>query len=267
MIKLFFAKIITISLFVFLSYGCATMSEEVVNRPSGPPPRFIYLEQESIIAYFEVTNINEYRRLIPSIFSMPERPLCRVAVVDYYKMESPAPYQESMIHILVKYRKSESEKEILTWYCLEMPVTTEEALWGRFIFGYPKVLRKVTLENQSPKYIGTSYSRDGKTPALKLILEMKPRELTPDERSFLDFISPESFVTIKEGKVFNWGSIKYKTYELEKVAPQIWSIQFGDCSIEYPNDPKNYLNRLGLGKFITGFWLKQKYRYSLRSQD
>jgi hypothetical protein len=267
MIKLFFAKIIMISLFVFLSYGCATDSEEVVKRPSGPSPRFIYLEQESIVSYFEVTNINEYRKLIPSIFRMPERPLCRVAFVDFYKMESPAPYQESQIHIFVKYKKSEREKEILTWYCLEMPVTTEDALWGRFIYGYPKVLRKVTLENQSPKYIGTSYSRDGKTPALKLILEIKPRELTSNERSFLDFISPERFVTIKEGKVFNWGAIKNRTYELEKVAPHIWSIQFGDCTIEYPNDPKNYLNRLGLGKSITGYWLKQKYRYSLKPQD
>lgn len=267
MIKLFFAKIITISLLVFLSYGCATVAEEVVNRPSGPPPRFIYLEQESIIAYFEVTNINEYRNLIPSIFSMPEKPLCRVAVVDYYKMESPAPYQESMIHILVKYRKSESEEEILTWHCLEMPVTTEAALWGRFVFGFPKVLRKVTLENQSPKYIGTSYGRDGKTPALKLVLETKRREPTSDERIFLDFVSPDRSVTIRDGKVLSWGAMKYKTYELEKVAPQIWNVQFGDGSIEYPNDPKNYLNRLKLGRFITGYWLKQKYRYSLKPQD
>jgi len=141
---------------------------------------------------------------------MPERSLCRVAVVDYYKMESPAPYQESMIHILVKYKKSQSEREILTWYCLEMPVTTEDALWGRFVFGFPKVLRKVTLENQSPKYIGTSYSRDGKTPALKLVLETKQRELTSDERIFLDFVSPDRFVTIRDGKVLSWGAMKYK---------------------------------------------------------
>jgi hypothetical protein len=243
-------------------------SEEVIKRPSGPPPsRFIFLEQESIFAYFEVTNINEYRKLIPSIFSMPERPLCRVAVVDHYKMESPAPYRESMIDILVKYKKSESEKEILTWHCLEMPVTTEEALWGRFAYGEPKVLRKVTFEGYANKYVGTSYGRDGKTVALKLILESKKAILTPDEKKFLDFISPVSSVTIKNGKVTEWGGMKYKMYELEKAAPQIWSIQFGDCSIEYPKDPKNYLNRLGLGKFIIGYWLKQKNRYSWTPKD
>lgn len=263
-----YAKIILIPILMFLFYGCATESEEVVKRPSGlPPGRFIFLEQESIFAYFEVTHINEYRKMIPSIFSMPERPLCRVAVADHYKMENIAPYKESMIDILVKYKKPESDKEILTWYCLELPVTTEEALWGRFAYGDPKVLRKVTLERYANKYVGTSYGRDGKTVALKLILELKKEELTPDEKNFLDFISPVSSATIKDGRVFIWGGMKYKPYELEKVAPQIWSIQFGDCSIEYPKDPKNYLNRLGLGKFITGYWLKQKSKHTWTPKD
>jgi len=70
-------KIIFMLIFTFLSYGCATESEEIVHRPSGPTPRFIYLEQESIIAYLEVTNIDEYKNLIPSIFSMPEKPQTR----------------------------------------------------------------------------------------------------------------------------------------------------------------------------------------------
>jgi hypothetical protein len=48
-----FAKIILILILMFLFYGCATDSEEVVKRPSGPYVPHIYLEQESIIAYFE----------------------------------------------------------------------------------------------------------------------------------------------------------------------------------------------------------------------
>ena len=69
-----------------------------------------------------------------------------------------------------------------------------------------------------------------------------------------------------DGKVFNRGVIgggKYKIYELERVAPQIWNTKFGDCSIEYPNDPNNYLARLGIGKCITGYCLKQKLRYKI----
>jgi len=265
-----FAKIILILILMFLFYGCATESEELAKRPSAPNVPHTFQEQESIVAYFEVTNVNEYKKLIPSIFSMPERPLCMVKVNDFYKMESAPPYFESIIQILVKYKRSQSEKEILAWYYLTLSVTTEEALWGRILGGFPKVLRKVTFERYENKYVGTSYGRDGKTPALELVLESRKGELTPDEKSFLDFILPFPSFTIKDGKVRNWGVFgggKYKICELEKVAPQIWNIKFGDCSIEYPNDPKNYLYRLGIGKFITGYWIRMKYRYSLKSTE
>lgn len=119
-----FAKMILILILVIPYYGCTTDSEEVVKRLSVPRVRHIYLENEQIYAYFEVTNIQEYKKMVPSIFSMPERPLCRVAVIDFYKMESAPPYLKSKIDILVKYKKSQSEKEILAWYHLEMPVTT-----------------------------------------------------------------------------------------------------------------------------------------------
>jgi hypothetical protein len=108
---------------------------------------------------------------------MPERPLCRVAVVDFYKMESAPPYLEAAVAILVKFKKPKSGEEILAWHLV--------------------------------------------------------------------------------------GGGKYKIYEFEKVAPQIWNIKFGDCSIEYPNDPNNCLAGLGIGKIITGYWLKQKVRFKI----
>lgn len=255
---------------IFPYYGFAQDSEEIVKRPSRPCPPFIYLEKESIDAYFEVTNVNEYKKLIPSVFSIPEKPMCRVAVVDYYKMESASPYQESMIHLLAKYRKPKSGEEIFVWYCLEMPVTTEEALWGRFLAGFPKVLRRIKFEGYRDKYVGTSYARDGNTVALKLILDLEKAGLTPDEKRALDFISSVFFVTIKDGKVLIWASTspsKYKIYELGKVAPHIWKVEFGNGTIEYPNDPKNYLYRLGIGKSITSYWLKQKYRFTLQAKE
>jgi hypothetical protein len=266
-----FVKIILTFILVIPFFGCATDSEELTQQPKVPFVPHIFLEQESIIAFYEVTNINEYKKLIPSIFSMPERPLCKVAVYDFYKMEAGPPYSESLIQILVKYRRPQSGEEILAWYFLTMAVTSEEALWGRFA-GYPKVRRNVTFERHPSKYIGISYDRDGKTPAFKLILELRKAGLTPDEKSFLDFVSPIPILTIMDGKVINrgivgGGGVKHKIYECEKVAPKIWKIEFGDCSIEYPKDPKNYLQRLGIGKFITGYWLKQKVRYKIQYKE
>jgi len=264
------AKSLLILIFIFPHYGFAQDTEEIVQRPSRPCPPFIYLEKEQIDAYFEVTNVNEYNKLIPSFFSPPERPMCRVSVIDYYKMESASPYQESMIQILAKYKKRKSGEEIFVWYCPEMPVTTEEALWGRFLAGFPKVLRKITFEGYRDKYVGTCYARDGKTVALKLILDLRRGRLTPDEKRALDLISSVFFVTIKDGKVLIWGNTsvsKYMIYELGKGAPHIWKIEFGNSMIEYPNDPKNYLCRLGIGKPITSYWLKQKHRFTLQARE
>jgi len=73
-----FAKIILFFVLIFSFCGCATESEEVVKRPNIPLVRLIFFENEQIFTYFEVANIQEYQKLVPSIFSMPERPLCRV---------------------------------------------------------------------------------------------------------------------------------------------------------------------------------------------
>jgi|MudIll2142460700_1097286.scaffolds.fasta_scaffold112865_1 hypothetical protein len=253
----------------FDGYALEMEREEILQRPSRPYVEHIFLEQESISAYFEVTHIDEYKNLIPSMFSMPEKPLCMVKINNFYKMESAPPYLEAIVQILVKFRRPQSGVEIPAWHFLGLSVTSEEALWGR-IGGYPKVLRKVTFENHANTYIGTSYARDGSTPALKLALELKKRRPTRDEKRFLDFVSPIPGLTIKGGRAINRGAIgggKYNIYELENVAPQIWNIKFGDCTIEYPTDPNNYLSRLGIGKFITGYWLKQKYRYKIQYRE
>ncbi len=123
--------------------------EEILQRPSVPYVDHIFLEQESIVAFFEVTNIDEYKKLIPSIFSMPEKPLCRVIMNNFYKMESAPPYLEAIVQILVKFKKpQEWRKRSWPGITSDCRSQAEEALWGR-IGGYPKVLRKVTFENHA----------------------------------------------------------------------------------------------------------------------
>ena len=268
MTKIRFAKIILIFilLFPFSGHTLEVEEKEILLRPSAPRIEHIYLEKESIVAFFEVIDIDGYKKLIPSIFSMPERPLCRVEVINFYKMEAAPPYLEAAVTILVKFKKPQSGEEMLAWHFLALTVTSGEALWGR-LGGFPKVLRKVTLESHANQYVGISYGRDGDTPALKLTLELKKGRPTRDEKRFLDFVSPIPALTIlRDGKVINRGVAgggKYKIYEFERAQPQIWKIKFGDCSIEYPNDPNNYLSRLGIGKFITGYWLRQKVRFKI----
>jgi hypothetical protein len=73
-------------------------------------------------------------------------------------------------------------------------------------------------------------------------------------------------LTIKDGKMLEWVTIgggKYIVYEFEKAMPRVYQVRFGNCSIEYSKDPKNYLQRLGIGKCITACWLKEKMRGQL----
>lgn len=273
MTKIKFAKIILIFILLlpFSGYALEVEEKEILLRPGVPWVDHIFLEKESIIAFYEVTDIGAYKKLIPNIFSMPDRPICRVEVVNFYKMESAPPYLEATVAILVKFKRPQSGEEILAWHFLALTVTSEEALWGR-MGGFPKVLRKVTLESiaNKNKYVGISYARDGNTLALKMTFESKKGRPTQDEKRFLDFVSPILFLTIKDGKAINRGVVgggKIKIYEFEKVAPQIWKIKFGDCSIEYPNDPNNYLACLGIGKFITGYWLEQKSRFKIQYKE
>jgi hypothetical protein len=269
MTKIKFAKIISIFILLlpFSGHTLEVEEKEILLRPQAPRLEHIFLEKETIVAFFEVTDIDGYKKLIPNVFSMPERPVCRVEVINFNKMESAPPYLEAAVAILIKFKKPKSGEEIHAWHFLAITVTSEEALWGR-LGGFPKVLRKVTLESHANKYVGISYARDGNTPTLKLTFELKKGRPTRDEKRFFDFISSTPALTIlRDRKVINRGvgsgGGKYKIYELQRAEPQIWKTKFGDCSIEYPNDTNNYLARLGIGKFITGYWLKQKVRFKI----
>lgn len=229
--------------------------EKESQKYEGP---VFWLESDRICAFFEVQNLTEYQKMMPGIFKMPERPLCQITFVDNYKMENSPTYLLSSISILVTHEAS------LGWYVLTMPETHElRVRGGVMLWGYPKILRKVTLESAEDRYVGTSYEKDGKTPEFKLILNVKKTPLELEEKQFLDFISPIPLLTIKDGKVLRFGGSQNPIYNLEKLAPRVWKIKFGEGSVEYSNNPKNLLSRLTLGRCITGYWGNFKYRYSL----
>jgi hypothetical protein len=229
-----------------------TKAEPAPQNFSGP---LVYLESDRIGAFFEVQNLEEYQRLIPKIFKIPERALCQVSFVDNYRMENGPVYLLSSISILV------SHEGTLGWYILTMPETHEEPVRrGVSSYGYPKVVRKVTLEGRADKYIGTSYRQDGKTVEFKLTLEAKKAALGPEEKQFYDFIAPFPSLTVKNGRVYRFGGGKTPIYHLQKTAPNVWKIKMGEGSVEHPDDPGNLLKRMDVGKCLTGFWGNLKYR-------
>ncbi len=67
MTKIKFAKIILIFilLFPFSGHALEIEEEEIHQRPRVPPVDHIFLEKESIVAFFEITDIDGYKKFIP----------------------------------------------------------------------------------------------------------------------------------------------------------------------------------------------------------
>jgi hypothetical protein len=239
----------------FLSACPRHPQTQVQTTPQNLSGPLVYLESDRIGAFFEVQNLEEVQKLIPKIFKIPERALCQVSFVDNYRMENGPVYLLSSVSILV------SHEGTLGWYILTMPETHEEPVRrGVSSYGYPKIVRKVTLESQGDKFVGTSYKQDGKTMEFKLTVEAKNMTLSPEEKYFYDFISPFPSLTVKNGRVYKFGGSKHPVYNLQKIAPNAWKIKMGEASVEYLNDPENLMKRMELGKCITGFWGNLKYR-------
>jgi hypothetical protein len=173
-------------------------------------------------------------------------------------MENGPTYLLSSVSILADHEGK------LGWYILTMPETHEEPVRrGVVTWGYPKIVRRVTLERSEEKYVGTSYEKDGSTVEFKMTLKIKKAPLGLEEKQTYDFVSPFPSLTIKNEKVHKFGGSKTPVYNLEKTAPKVWKIKLGEASIEYPNDPKNLLYRLRPGRCISGYWANLKHRYSI----
>ena len=256
--KIFLRLMLSLALLWGL-FGCPKHTETQVEKtPQKYEGALVYLESDRICAFFEVQNSKAYEKLLPRIFKMPDRPLCQITFSDNYKMENGPTYLLSSISILVNHEGK------LGWYILTMPETHEEPVRrGVVTWGYPKIVRRVTLERSGNQYVGISYEKDGKTPEFKLTLGVTKTPLGLEEKRFYDFISPFPSLTIKAGKVHRFGGSQHPTYNLEKISPHVWKIKFGEGSIEYRKDPENLLQRLSIGKFITGYWGNLKYRYSI----
>ena len=96
------ARILFTSILIFPFCGCAPdYGSQYVKAPERPAIQHVYQEQDKIVAYFEVNNEKEYQKLIPDIFRIPPKSLCRVSVIDFYDMVSGPPYLASSVEILI----------------------------------------------------------------------------------------------------------------------------------------------------------------------
>ncbi len=234
----------------------APIAEQCVGTGRYPAP-WVYLESERIIAYFEATRPDEYRRLLPASFAMPERPLVFVSVIDFYEMIHGATYLESVISVLGLYEGQPG------FYVVTMPVTDgDSCAGGRMYFGYPKVVRRITLERRANGFVGVSYAPGGRVPEFTLTLGGTPGLEAHD---VLRLVASMPSFTLYGGRVLRFGSFSggRPAYELERMAPAVWKVWLGQPSLEFPREPDHLLHRLGAGRPLAGYWARVRWRSSI----
>jgi len=219
-------------------------------------PPVIYKESDFIRGYFEPTNLAAYRQAIQAPFTMPPRPLVRVSVLDFYGMENGPIYLESEVSVLALHEGQPG------WFVLTMPVTDGDACaGGRNALGTPKVMRRITLERQAERYVGTSYARGGRTPGFTMTLQVgEPGEAA---REVLRFAAPFPELNLLGGHVVKLGGGLRPAYDLERVSPAIWKVRLGEAKLDFPADPEGLLHRLGVGRPLAAYWGQLRYRYSI----
>ena len=216
----------------------------------------VYQESDHIRGYFEAADLAAYRQAIPPPFTMPERPLIRVTVLDFYGMANGPVYLESEISVLALHKGQPG------WFVLTMPVTDGDACWGgRTALGTPKVMRRITLERGADRYVGTSYARGGRVPELTLTLDAG--ESTEAAREVLHFVSPFPELMLLRGRVVKLGGGRGPVYDLERTAPSVWKVRLGQARLEFPREPDSLLHRLGVGRPLAAYWARLRFLYSL----
>jgi len=230
------------------------IAEECVGTGRYPAP-WVYLESERIVAYFEATRLDEYRLVLPEAFAMPERSLVFVSVIDFYEMEKGATYLESVISVLGLHEGQPG------FYIVTMPVTDgDSCAGGRMLFGYPKLVRRITLERRVNRWVGVSYAPGGRVPEFTLALGGTPGEEAYD---VLRLVAPLPSFTLHQGRVLRFGGLSRPAYELEGWAPTVWKVSLGQPSLEFPREPDHLLHRLGVGRPLAGYWARVRWRSSI----
>src|SRR5712692_2098504 len=237
-------------------YDSAPLDDPVLGRCaySGRfPGSWIYEESDYIRAFFEPGDLALYRQTIPSPLVMPERPMVRVSVIDFYRMAYGPAYRESEISLLALHGHQRG------WFLLTMPLTDGDAcLGGRTRLGTPKVMRRVTLERGADRYVGTSFGWGGRVTDFTLTVDVGERDEAG--RDVLRFaLLP--YLTLLGGRVLQFGGFTRSLEEVERAG--ILTLRHGQARLEFPREPANLLHRLGVGRPLAAHWARLRLRYSI----
>jgi hypothetical protein len=176
-------------LIVFFGWTIHAFGQET---DTGGLPSWVHLETDGIFVYYKPQDVGLYRRLLPTMFEMPETPMVHVYVDDFYKMTSE-PYREAAVFLLGRYKGQD------IWWCVSMPVTTVAARDLGRMGGWPKVIGDISLQRNDPDFSGT-VSLDGRQ-VLNIRLETGQHSVTESENQWFQRLRGIEKLTIVDGEI------------------------------------------------------------------
>jgi hypothetical protein len=124
------------------------------------------------------------------------------------------------------------------------------------------VVRRITLTRSPERYVGTQYALGGARPEITLTVDVG--EPGPGVRELLRQYGVLPQFGLLQGRVQRFGGSGAGFAEL--AARGDYQIKLGKAKLEYPADPNNLLQRLGVGAPLAAHWSRIRARYSIKAQ-
>lgn len=256
-------KLWFIPLIIFFGWPIPAFANETTQLPS-----WVHLETDGIFVYYKPQDVGEYRRLLPTMFEMPATPLVHIYIDDFYKMtEGSRPYREAAVFLLGRYKGED------IWWCVSMPVTTEEARdLGANLGGWPKVIGEISLQRNDPDFAGT-VKLDGKQ-VLDLRLETGQHNVTDTENQWFQKLRGLEKLTILDGKLKvhepRAKQRNFSLFALTSVNSDKFTMKVGTAQISSTADEtNNAAAAFGIRpqEIVLALYFRNKFHWSLLHPD
>lgn len=228
--------------------------------------RYTYYENDGIFIYYQTQEREIYRKLLPSIFEMPDELLVYTFISDFYKMDAnTTPYKEAAIFLLAKHQGRN------IWHCVFMPVTSQESrVLGIRRLGLPKTMGQINFEKASPLYKAKAVTEDGYEMLLKV--NTQAYEFSGSEKEAIEELSTLPKLNLLNNEVIQMGrSSKRSIIQLSKIFKDklLLKAGVGELSFKQPKG-KNAVEvhplNLTLSNIVASYYLKNSIPFRLNGR-
>lgn len=228
---------------------------------SGKYKDWVYQERQLISTFTRPLDLEQARQLVPAPFVLAEKPHVRISMLDLYEMAVGPPYKEAEVSLLVTYKGETG------WYIVYLPVTDPDACGaGVMNEGFPKVVRKVSIDRDHATFTGTLYAPGGQRPEFVFHLAFSDEALTAEARAAMDDLTQYPSYTTKNGVVYRFPGYPRAIRHLGSAMPHVFQVRFGIPIVQVTGEPASVLRRLNIAPPESGFWLKMRSRYRLNPE-